>query len=145
MAVSMASINPKGLSNFRRWMTQYQATYGMAPPSHLTSSYLQGEIDANIARQGQFNGLELQKESMENQKNQWEQDYDQRSMVDARNYQMELEDRKKAEKAAMWSGIGQVASIGLKAVDTFDLGKPIADVAGSAVGSVWESISHWFK
>lgn len=125
MAYSMASINPKGLSNFRRWMRQYQATYGMAPPQNLVSSYLQGEIGANLDRSHQNLQLRTQRE-------QFDKSLAAQKLASDRTYAMQQRQYKDQQDADKWSGYGQAIGLGLKVVDAFDLGDPIKDLAGDA-------------
>jgi hypothetical protein len=62
LAISFPTGTESGLRNFRRWYNNYLATHNMAPPRHLVSSFLEGEVEANIARREKATALGLEKQ-----------------------------------------------------------------------------------
>lgn len=61
----MANLDVSGLKKFRRWLKQYEMSHGSQPPQHLMSSFLEGELEANIGRQQASRALSLQERQID--------------------------------------------------------------------------------
>ena len=129
----MAQIDNAGLSRFRRWYSQYRATHGTTPPRNMVSSFMQGEIEASIARMDKARELGLRQESLNLQRQgmEYEKDISERRLsLTKEMYEKELGMKEKEigkqDRAAKWSGIGTAV---VAAPTAYKIGKAAYDWA----------------
>ena len=112
-----------GMARFRRWYNQYMATHGVPPSQDLVTSYLEGELEAEVSARNEAESLRLQEESLQLQREY--QDY--RISESERAWEAEQE-------AAEMAAYGQMAQ-GISDLDIFDYED---DGAGSNLIGGWE-------
>ena len=93
----MANLDTSGLKKFRRWLKQYEMSHGSQPPQHLMSSFLEGEIEANIGRQQASRALGLQERQINIGEEQFSKTFDESQRqfgVQEERYMTQLEQSK---------------------------------------------------
>lgn len=126
----MANLDNAGLSRFRRWYDQYRATHGTTPPRNMVSTFLEGEMEASMARSERSQELALRKQALNTQ-----------SEIEERRLGLLEEQTKNADKAATVSGIGNIAALGLglqKETGLFTKAAPVVKGAAKSIGN-WVS------
>ena len=110
----MANLSASGLSNFRRWLTQYKAIHGTEPPSDLMNSYLAGEMESDAAREASSRQISLQEKSLAQSKDYQDRSLDQRAAEFATQTKMQKDANKSAERAATISGVKDLTTLGME-------------------------------
>ena len=103
-AISYPNYTESGLRNFRRWYGNYIATHNTPPPRHLTSAFLEGEVEAGIARGEKATALGMENRRLD-------------LAESATNRELALRERELSsqESAARMSGMVQLAGLGYMA------------------------------
>jgi len=148
----MANLSASGLSNFRRWYTQYKAIHGSEPPSDLMNSYLAGEMESDAARESSSRQISLQEKSLDQQKSYQDQQksyqdrsLEQRAVEFATQTKLTKDANKSAERAATISGVKDLTTLGMEVgTRTGYLGAnatrgPLAKTSGISVGNTGAS------
>jgi len=141
----MANLSASGLSNFRRWYTQYKAIHGSEPPSDLMNSYLAGEMESDAARESSSRQISLQEKSLDQQKSYQDRSLEQRAVEFATQTKLTKDANKSAERAATISGVKDLTTLGMEVgTRTGYLGAnatrgPMAKTSGISVGNTGAS------
>ena len=141
----MANLSASGLSNFRRWYTQYKAIHGSEPPSDLMNSYLAGEMESDAAREASSRQISLQEKSLDQQKSYQDRSLEQRAVEFATQTKLTKDANKSAERAATISGVKDLTTLGMEVgTRTGYLGAnatrgPMAKTSGISVGNTGAS------
>lgn len=123
------AIDTSGIRKFRSWLNQYKATQGTPPPERMMTSFLGGEIEANVARQQAGRALSLRERQIDIGEEQFEKQFGEEQRRFGVQEQAVRRSERIAEKLAGKTAQSQRLS------GMLNIGTTAANIAGS-----WEDI-----